>query len=261
VHNPDGKPTTSQEHALETARIAVNQFSRLYGPPPHKRIVIVQADYADGTEFSGMVFLGRQWFMSFDGKPDSWVTLMISHEIAHQWWYSLVGNDQSEAPFLDEALALYHELIYIEDHYPALAPWWWTFRVKVQQPQGYVDSKIYDFQNLRLYINAVYLRGALMLQEIRDTIGSDAFFKWLNAYRIAGSGVIATPLDFWRAMSPEDYVKIAPIRVKYLRQPDPLNPTQAVATVAGTVSVRAAQPTPAATVAPTSAPATDPCCG
>lgn len=257
VNTPDGKPTNSQEHALDTAHYAVNQFSKLYGPPPHKRIVIVQADYADGTEFSGMVFIGRQWFMSFDGKPDAWVTLMISHEIAHQWWYSLVGNDQGEAPFLDEALALYHELLYVEDRYPALAPWWWTFRVKVHQPQGYVDSKIYDFQNLRLYINAVYLRGALMLQEIRDIIGSEAFFKWLNAYRVAGSGVIATPLDFWRAMSPEDYAKIAAIRTKYLRQPDPLNPLPPAATGAVTLSIRPAQPT----LPPTSGPATAPCCG
>jgi aminopeptidase N len=193
-------------------------------------------------EFSGMVFVSHDWFLRYEGKPDTWLTVITAHEIAHQWWYSLVGNDQGEAPYLDEALALYSELLYLEDKYPALVPWWWQFRVKMYQPQGYVDSRTFDFTNLRLYINAVYLRGALMLQEIRERIGDEAFYKWLRAYATAQSSRIAAPADLWQAMSSTDYGKTADIRLKYLRQPDPLNPPL--------------NATGAATAAPT-----DPCCG
>jgi hypothetical protein len=251
---PDGTPISGPQHALETARQAVNRFTKLFGPLPYKRLVVVEGDFADGMEFSGMVFVSHDWFLRYEGKPDTWLTVITAHEISHQWWYSLVGSDQGEAPYLDEAFALYSELLYLEDKYPALVPWWWQFRVKMYQPQGFVDARTFDFTNLRLYINAVYLRGALMLQEIRERIGDEAFYKWLRAYATAQSSRIATPADLWQAMSPADYGKTADIRLKYLRQPDPLNPTPS-ATRAAT-----ATPTISATdLAPR--PATDPCCG
>ena len=31
--------------------------------------------------------------------------IVVAHEVAHQWWYSLVGNDQIDEPWLDEAFA------------------------------------------------------------------------------------------------------------------------------------------------------------
>ncbi len=184
-------------------------------------MVVVEGDFPDGMEFSGLVFVSLHWFATYSGAPDSWLTLILTHELAHQWWYSLIGDDQGNAPFLDEALAVYSESLYFEDKYPALLGWWWAFRVTNYGPQGYVDSKIYDYQNLRMYLNAVYLRGAQMLQEIRKTLGDEAFFKLLRDYKTAWAGKIASPEDFWRTMALSDYVKIAPIRAKYLHVPDP----------------------------------------
>jgi Peptidase family M1 domain len=34
---------------------------------------------------------------------------VISHEIAHQWWYGLVGNNQFREPWLDESFAQYSQ--------------------------------------------------------------------------------------------------------------------------------------------------------
>ncbi|MEP7285129.1 MAG: M1 family aminopeptidase [Chloroflexota bacterium] len=217
------------KHALETARTALNTFTPIYGPLPYKRLVIIEGDFPDGMEFSGMVFVSQHWFSLYTGSPDAWLTLITAHEILHQWWYSLVGSDQGAAPFLDEGLALYSEVVYMQAQYPTLVPWWWNFRVKSYVPQGYVDSGVYDFQNLRLYINAVYLRGALMLQEIRESIGDEAFFQWLRTYRTGQAGKIATVVDLWQAMSPGDYTKTAAIRAKYLRLPDPLHLASATA--------------------------------
>ncbi len=211
------------QYALDTARHAVNLYTKIYGDVPFKRLVLVEGDFRDGMEFSGMVFVSQYWFSLYNGQPDTWLTLITAHEVAHQWWYSLVGNDQGNEPFLDEALAVYSEAIYMENYYDKLLPWWWNFRVKSYAPQGYVDSKVYDFQNLRLYLNAVYLRGALMLQDIRTAIGDEAFFKWLRDYRTGRAGKIATAADLWQAMSPADYIKTGPVRSKYLHNPDPLH--------------------------------------
>ena len=220
--SPDGKPINGPQHALDTAVAAAEQFTAMLGTLPYRRLIVVEGDFRDGMEFSGVVYVGRRWFDEFDGKQDSWLTLITAHEITHQWWYSLVANDQNAAPFLDEGLAIYGEALYLQAHYPELVPWWWTFRIKIFQPQGFVDAKADEFSSGRLYINAVYLRGALMLQAIREVIGDEAFMAWLRRYTQDNRGRIATIYDFWGAMEPQDYQLIADIRRQYLRERDPL---------------------------------------
>jgi len=217
-----GAPSAAHLHALQTARQAVERFTQLFGNMLYDRLVIVEGDFFDGMEFSGLVHVGSHWFANFNGRDDSWLTLITAHEVAHQWWYAQVMTAQGESPYLDEALAIYAELLYLEGVRPDLVAWWWTFRVKTYQPRGYVDSTVYEFQDARLYINAVYLRGAQMLQELRDLLGDAAFFTWLRRYLYSGSGRIVTAEDFWRALSAEEYLRTAEIRLRYLRQPEVL---------------------------------------
>ncbi|MCS6871993.1 MAG: M1 family aminopeptidase [Anaerolineae bacterium] len=215
-------PSAAHLHALKTARQAVERFSQLFGTLFYDRLVVVEADFHDGMEFSGLVHVGSHWFATFNGRDDSWLTLITAHEVAHQWWYAQVMTAQGDAPYLDEALSIYAELLYLESVRPDLVPWWWTFRVKTYQPNGYVDAAVYEFRDVRAYINAVYLRGAQMLQAIREALGDAAFFTWLRRYLYASSGKIATPQDFWRAMSAEEYLYTAEIRLRFLRMPDVL---------------------------------------
>ena len=49
-----------------------------------------------GIEYPTLIFLGA------DG-----IARVTTHEVAHQWFYSLVGNDQARDPVLDEGLATY----------------------------------------------------------------------------------------------------------------------------------------------------------
>jgi hypothetical protein len=217
-----GAPSAAHLHALQTARQAVERFTQLFGNMLYDRLVVVEGDFFDGMEFSGLVHVGSHWFASFNGRDDAWLTLITAHEVAHQWWYAQVMTAQGESPYLDEALAIYAELLYLEGVRPDLAAWWWTFRVKTYQPRGYVDSTIYEFQDARLYINAIYLRGAQMLHELRELLGDAAFFTWLRRYLYSGSGRLVTAEDFWRALSAEEYLRTAEIRLRYLRQPEVL---------------------------------------
>ena len=70
--------------------------SRLYGayPWPELHVVITRDIGRAGIEYPTMIFEGAARF-----------ALTVSHEVAHQWFYSLVGNDQARDPWLDEALA------------------------------------------------------------------------------------------------------------------------------------------------------------
>ena len=207
---------------MYTAADALVLYEDLFSAYPHQRMVVVQGDFPDGMEFSGLVFVGDDWFKTWHGIPNDWLTLITAHEIAHQWWYALVGNDQAQYPYLDEALALYSEELFVEHYYPQDVTWWWDFRVNTYNPAGYVDTPIYEFYAPRGYIDAVYLRGALMLQAVRDWLGDDAFLAWLRRYADRMHGQIAYPKDFWGALPVEVYAGIQPILGNFLKRSDVL---------------------------------------
>jgi len=86
----------SQAAAL--ARHALQHLSGLYGTYPWPVLTLAFGPDigSEGIEYPTMVFEG----------PGS-MRLIAAHEIAHQWFYSLVGNDQAADPWLDEGLASY----------------------------------------------------------------------------------------------------------------------------------------------------------
>ncbi len=218
--DPDAETLNTPRYTLYTAADALAFFEHLLGPYPHRRMVVVQGDFPDGMEFSGLVFVSQDWFRAWHGIPNDWLTLITVHEVAHQWWYAQVGNDQGLYPYLDEALALYCEVLFVEHYYPEYVQWWWDFRVAFYAPVGFVDAPIYDFYSPRGYIDSVYLRGALMLQALRDSMGDEAFFGWLHQYVENMKGQIAYPDDFWGTLPAGLYVSVQPIRAAYLRQAD-----------------------------------------
>ncbi len=205
-------------YALNTAVKSLSLYESLYGAYPLQRLVMVQGDFPDGMEFSGIVFVGGEYFRGLSGV-ESYLTLISVHEIAHQWWYSQVGNDQAIHPWLDEALATYSEFVFIEKFYPTLTDWWWDFRVNRLLPQGFVDSTVYEFTTRRAYINAIYLRGVLMLHDLRKDLGDDVFFGWLNRYAATGTGQVMSPDGFWSLLTPEQLERTLATRERYLKQP------------------------------------------
>ena len=58
---------------------------------------------SSGLEYPGALQFG-------DTAPDDLADL-AAHELAHQWFYALVGNDQARDPWLDEAFATYSQAV------------------------------------------------------------------------------------------------------------------------------------------------------
>jgi hypothetical protein len=209
--------------ALDAATQAMSMYSDLFGAFPYQRYVVVEGDFPDGMEFSGIVFVSDQWFRTNTGSAESYLTIITVHETSHQWWYARVGSDQATTPWLDEAFAVYSEYIFYEEHYPDLKKWWWAFRVDNYVGQNYngkrVDSSAYDFATAREYINAVYLRGAHMLDDLRTDLGTDVFFDWLRRYAQVGQNRVVTPDVFWSLLTPDQLALTRATRAKYLSGP------------------------------------------
>ncbi|MBK8021320.1 MAG: hypothetical protein IPK19_07760 [Chloroflexi bacterium] len=212
------------QQALEAAVQSLSMYADLYGPYTRERFTIVQGDFPDGMEFTQLVFVSDQWFRTNPGSPESYLTIITVHEAAHQWWYAQVGNDQAITPWLDEALATYSEYIFYEEFHPDLKDWWWNFRVNAFVPADYagrrVDSTVYEFATVREYINAVYLRGAVMMHALREALGTDAFFDWVRRYHEIAANRVVDGDVFWSLLTPEQMEQTRTIRETYLK----LNP-------------------------------------
>ena len=180
------------------------QSLALYGvkfaPYPYETLSIVESNLNDGQEFDGLVFLSSNFYTGYNGSARSNLVTIGTHEIAHQWWFGLVGNDQAMEPWLDEALSLYSERIFYEYNYPGYGNWWWNYRVNYFGPTGYVDQSIYAFGTFRAYVNAVYLNGANVLEDLRSRIHDDDFMAFLKDYAARYSHRRATAYDFFATL-------------------------------------------------------------
>ncbi len=166
------------------ASSALVAISALYGPYPWPalHLAVVPALGRVGIEYPTMIFLG----------PRS-VERTTTHEVAHQWFYSLVGNDQARDPVLDEGVATYvqAELDHIWPYLEGL-PDPTPLRRATGRPMAYWNGRPRP-----LYALAVYADGARMLRALghpEDVTCALRRYVAANAYRIATQADLARAL-------------------------------------------------------------------
>jgi len=205
------------EGALIASKQAIEIFSERFGPYPHQTLSIVVADFMDSMEFSALYFNSRYFYDQFDGTPQNYLTFVSVHETAHQWWFEQVANDQALEPWLDESLTTYSELIFYENKYPELVPWWWSYRINFFEPSGYIDIPVYQGQNDENYKLIVYFNGTHFLRDLRARIGDEAFYAFLKDYFTQNKGGIASKDDFFTILDAHTDVDYSDITWGYFR--------------------------------------------
>ena len=207
----------SGEAVLQTTAKALALYEKLFGPYPRQLMSVVEADFLDGMEYDGMYFLSNGFYNLYQGTPGEYLVAIAAHETAHQWFYALVGNDQALEPWLDEALCTYSERLYYEQFFPEALDWWWTYRVQYYNPRGWVDGSIYNPQGYRAYRDAVYLNGAVFLEELRDLVGEEAFFNLLQSYVTSYAHQISSTQDFFALLREHTAEDITPLTNRYFQ--------------------------------------------
>lgn len=186
-----GGPSDGLEAPLERWADAVanslEKTTNYLGPVPDEHIwVSIIPDQTDGIEFPGAMQLG-----DLDPDRDRW---LITHEVAHLWFYGLVGNNQAQHPWLDESFASYVQQV-VDD--PAMNPE--PTSGSHRRSSTEVGWSMADWDTFRRasdrYVSAVYGAGGDMLIESRRAVGSAEFDQALRAYLQANAHQIATPDD------------------------------------------------------------------
>jgi hypothetical protein len=196
------------EQALQVAVDSLQAYSRRFGPYPYTELDVVDAPMrgAGGVEYPSIVLVAG-YLYDEPGRTD--FTVATAHEVAHQWWYNLVGNDVIDDPWMDEALAtyssaLYYEAVQGEGAYQANVNYWQDrySQVVAQKEDDLVTASLEHYENSSQagsYGGVVYIKGALFFAELRQEIGEQAFFNALENYFEEDKYRIAQPQDMLNA--------------------------------------------------------------
>ncbi len=203
---PGQEPGGTQ--GLDVGVKSVQVYNDQFGHYPYTELDIIDAPMrnAGGVEFPGIVLIESSRY----DNPDNPVFInTVAHEVAHQWWYNLVGNDVIEEPWLDEGLTTYSAGVYYEEAYGSegyqgIASYWQQSYDKVAQAgkDDQVTRSLTYFENSadpELYGPIVYSKGALFFYHLRKEIGDRAFFSALQAYYQQFQYKIATGDDLLKA--------------------------------------------------------------
>jgi aminopeptidase N len=182
------------QSALETAARAIEDYSARYAPYPYTELDFVSTPTrALGIEYPGMIAITDQII-----QPDqSYLEATIAHEVGHQWFYNLVGDDQLDDPWLDESLTQFVTLQYFTDEYGSGGER--AFRQDLEGRWGQInDEKIPIGRPVAAYSEEeysgiIYGRGALFFDALRDQIGQEAFDAFMKDYTTTLSWDISTP--------------------------------------------------------------------
>jgi hypothetical protein len=169
--------------ALRAAINAIQVYNARFGRYPLAEFDLVPVDAGTflGVEYPGITLIEQRLYR----KPSE-LEVVIAHEVAHQWWYSLVGNNVQNKAWMDEALATYSQVVYAEAMTGRAAAntqieqFRNTYRgVRAAKRDTIVEQ---PNQKIRNYYPIVYAKGALFFQALRNQIGDDAFGQFLKRY-------------------------------------------------------------------------------
>jgi hypothetical protein len=155
---------------------AIADVERHLGPFPYETLSVpLLPDYGGGIEYPSLIL---------QASPSRSV---LVHEVAHMWFYGMVGNSQFRDPWLDEAFATYAEAVVNPEsaslYRPALGA------------AGPVGGAMDQFADDRQYFVLVYAKGGAALLAAREAAGPEAFDAALRCYVDASAWSIATPAD------------------------------------------------------------------
>jgi len=162
----DGRATA------DLAERALIGFEEAFGAYPWADLVLAEVGSGGGfsMEYPRMIHLTR------DKVADTYV---VFHEVAHQWFYAQLGNDQQREPWLDEGLADFatRYLMGIGEDQCSSRP----INAEVfAWPAGPTSGG--DWTSCDGYFHTVFYKTTEFLNAVRGTMGDDAFFAAMRSW-------------------------------------------------------------------------------
>ncbi|MER5810270.1 M1 family aminopeptidase [Streptomyces sp. NPDC002033] len=181
IYSVSGISSSDAQSMLSTAKSAVDAHSARFGAYPYGELdaVIDNNYWFGGMEYPGFVL-------------DLVSTTALTHEIAHQWWYGIVGDDEYNSPWLDEAFTDY--ATDLAQNKTGASCWnsvsWASAAEKITNPMAYWDA------HSSRYSTVIYGYGKCALHDLRRVLGDTAMAQLLKDYAASHWYGVSTTAEF-----------------------------------------------------------------
>jgi hypothetical protein len=164
---------------LSTATSALDAHASRFGAYPYGEadVVLDNGFWFGGMEYPGFVL-------------DLVSTTALAHELAHQWFYGIVGDDEYTTPWLDEGFTDYATDLYFNKTGSGCGITWQSSAEKLTNSMAYWDA------HSSRYSTVIYGYGKCTLHDLRRLIGTTAMTNLLKSYAASHWYGVSTVADF-----------------------------------------------------------------
>ena len=210
--------TEQKEVTMKQIKDSLHCYQSMFGdyPYPEFRMATItqKANINVAMEYSGMIYMPREAFL--EGRPGVDFEETLSHEIAHQWFYGIIGNNETTEAWLDEGITTYAVGVYLENTgRKDLALEYSTRGKYLKLDPTPIDKTITEYQSTAYYM-VCYYKAQYFLYELRQRMGEEAFFSGLRKYYDTFAFAQATTEGFIKIMTESSSVNIEDILEEYL---------------------------------------------
>ncbi|MFC0843091.1 M1 family aminopeptidase [Streptomyces noboritoensis] len=181
IYSVSGISSSDAQSMLSTAKSAVDAHAARFGAYPYGELdaVIDNNYWFGGMEYPGFVL-------------DLVSTTALTHEIGHQWFYGIVGDDEYNSPWLDESFTDYATDLALNK--TGSGCWnsvsWASSAEKITNSMAYWDA------HSSRYSTVVYGYGKCALHDLRRVLGDTAMAKLLKDYATSHWYGVSTTAEF-----------------------------------------------------------------
>lgn len=190
--------------AIKASVDSVRTFNKLFGKYPYKSLCVVEANFSQGgMEYPNLVLISEMVDIQSD------FINVIVHEIAHQWWYGLVGNDEYHYGWLDEGLTEYSTVLFynenpeykvntkdlIKNTTNSYVTFVDIYSKVFKEVDTSMNRKLNQYNNESEYVYIAYVKGMLLFDSLKDILGKEKFLKCLQTYFEDNKFKLVTPDD------------------------------------------------------------------
>ncbi len=214
--------------ALTFATQSLEVYNGRFTPYPFTELDIVSTStLALGIEYPGIIAITLREYdetaQTTTGIP--FRLLMegtVVHEVGHQWFYSLIGNDQLDEPWLDESITQYVSWLYHVDTYGKNHPLAEDYYSRLQgrwERTDFADIPIglpvSAYQGAE-YSGIIYGRGPVFVNTLAETVGQETFDAALRDYTMQYKWGVATTADFKQLVETHCQCDVTPLFTEWV---------------------------------------------
>ncbi|MCP4540088.1 MAG: hypothetical protein GY832_23365 [Chloroflexi bacterium] len=194
------------EFALQVAADALESFNARLGVYPYTEFDVLSTPMlALGIEYPGIVGISLRAYdpdATISGAPSQYMQeVAVAHEVGHQWFYNVVGNDQMDEPWVDESLTQYITGLYFLDVHGESGGeqyrrnMWYGYWSGVDQAEIPIGLTA-DAYAGNEYGPIVYGRGPIFVTALAKEMGQETFDAFLRDYYTSNQWGISTSETF-----------------------------------------------------------------